>query len=198
MARPRTFDERTVLEAARDAFWAGGYEGTSMDDLTTATGLGKGSLYAAFGGKRALFERVYANHCAEAADQTHARLDGPDAGAYERLRKYVTNLCVSSGPSSDRLGCLIAKTTAEIGATDPAIGTQTRAIFEELAKTLTSTIEAAQRHGDIAASADPRKLGVLLLATLRGIEALGKGGVSAAMLKRAGDAAMEALPHRER
>ncbi len=194
MARPRTFDEHEVLEAVRDAFWTGGYEGTSMDDLTNATGLGKGSLYAAFGGKRELFERVFANHCAEAAEQTHRRLDGPDAGAYERLRKYVSVLSVNSGPASERLGCFIAKTTAEIGATDAVIGAQTRSIFEEIAKALTRTIEAAQRHGDIAASADPRKLGMLLLAALRGIEALGKGGVSAAMLKRAADAAMEALP----
>ena len=163
MARPRSFDEHEVLEAARDAFWTRGYEGTSIDDITIATGLGKGCLYAAFGGKRELFERVFTNHRAEAAEQTHRRLDGPDAGAYERLRKYVTSLCFNSGPSSDGLGCLIAKTTAEIGATDPAIGAQTRAIFEELAKKLTTTIEAAQRHGDIAASADPRKLGMLLL-----------------------------------
>ncbi len=196
MARPRKFEERDVLAAARDAFWIGGYEGTSMDDLTTATGLGKGSLYAAFGGKRELFERIFADHCAETAEQTHGQLDGPDAGAYERLRKYVANVCANPGPSSDRLGCLIAKTTAEIGATDPAIGTQTRAIFEELAETLTTTIEAAQRHGDIAAAADPRKLGLLLLVAMRGIEALGKGGVSAAMLKRAGEAAIEALPRR--
>lgn len=194
MGRPRKFEERMVLEAARDAFWTGGFEGTSMDDLTTATGLGKGSLYATFGGKRELFERVFAEHCAEAAEETHRQLDGPDAGAYERLRKYVANFNANPGPPSSRLGCLIAKTTAEIGATDPVIGTQTRAIFEELAKTLTTTIEAAQRHGDIAASADPRKLGLLMLVALRGIEALGKGGVSAAMLKRAGDAAMEALP----
>ena len=70
MARPREFDETQVLEAARDAFWSTGYGGTSIDDLTTATGLGKGSLYAAFGGKRELFERVFTEHCEEAVAQT--------------------------------------------------------------------------------------------------------------------------------
>jgi AcrR family transcriptional regulator len=144
-----------VLEAARDAFWFGGFEGTSMDDLTTATGLGKGSLYAAFGGKRELFERVFADHCAEAVEQTHRQLDGPDAGAYERLRKYVADLSANPGPPSNRLGCLIAKTTAEIGATDPVIGKQTRAIFEELAKTLTTTgCTTAWRHCRIGGSAE--------------------------------------------
>ena len=49
MARPRTFDEQEVVAAARDEFWERGYAATSVDDLTAATGLGKGSLYGAFG-----------------------------------------------------------------------------------------------------------------------------------------------------
>ncbi|WP_199865355.1 MULTISPECIES: TetR/AcrR family transcriptional regulator [Frankia] len=49
MARPRTFDEDQVVCAARDQFWATGYTATSLDDLTAATGLGRGSLYGAFG-----------------------------------------------------------------------------------------------------------------------------------------------------
>jgi TetR/AcrR family transcriptional regulator, transcriptional repressor for nem operon len=194
MARPREFDEHQVLEAARDAFWNTGYEGTSIDDLTTATGLGKGSLYAAFGGKRELFERVFSDHCAKAVARTAERLAGPDAGALERLRKYVYRTATNSGPAGDGLGCLIAKTTAEIGNTDPVIGAQTRATYEALAESLIACIAAAQRHGDIAASADPRSLGTLLLAALRGIESLGKGGVPAAMLRRAAEAALEALP----
>lgn len=194
MARPRKFEESQVLAAACDAFRTGGYEGTSIDSLTAATGLGKGSLYAAFGGKRQLFERVYTDHCAEGVGAIHARLDGPDDGAYERLRDYVFAECNAAGPSGDARGCFIAKTAAEIGAMDDVVGERTRMILDELAQTLIATIEAAQRAGDIAASADAQKLGMLLAAALRGIEALGKGGMSAAKLKRAGDAAIEALP----
>jgi AcrR family transcriptional regulator len=197
MARPRKFEESQVLAAACDAFRSGGYEGTSIDDLTAATGLGKGSLYAAFGGKRELFERVYTEHCAEGVEAIHARLDGPDDGAYMRLRDYVRAECEAAGASGDGRGCFIAKTAAEIGSTYDVVGCRTRMIFEELGHTLAATIEAAQRAGDIAPSADSRKLGVLLLAALRGIEALGKGGLSAAMLERAGDAALEALPRTE-
>ena len=37
------------------AFWAKGYESTSLNDLMAATGLHKGSLYQAFGDKHSLF-----------------------------------------------------------------------------------------------------------------------------------------------
>ena len=58
MARPRKFVEDQVIEAARDQFWARGYAGTSLDDLVAATGLGRGSLYGAFGDKHVIFMRA--------------------------------------------------------------------------------------------------------------------------------------------
>ena len=39
-------------------FWSRGYEGTSMADLTAATGLHSPSLYAAFGDKETLFREA--------------------------------------------------------------------------------------------------------------------------------------------
>jgi TetR/AcrR family transcriptional repressor of nem operon len=55
MGRNRGFDEAQVLRAAADAFVRGGYEATSIDDLVTALGVHRGSLYNAFGSKRGLF-----------------------------------------------------------------------------------------------------------------------------------------------
>ncbi|TIU07517.1 MAG: helix-turn-helix transcriptional regulator, partial [Mesorhizobium sp.] len=53
--RPRTFDRTTALRRAMEVFWAKGYEGASMSDLTAAMGINSPSLYAAFGSKEALF-----------------------------------------------------------------------------------------------------------------------------------------------
>jgi TetR/AcrR family transcriptional regulator, transcriptional repressor for nem operon len=55
MGRNRGFDETLVLRAAADTFVRGGYEATSIDDLVTALGVHRGSLYNAFGSKRGLF-----------------------------------------------------------------------------------------------------------------------------------------------
>lgn len=53
--RPRSFDSDEVLDRARAVFWNLGYAATSLDDLATATGLNRPSLYAAFGDKHALY-----------------------------------------------------------------------------------------------------------------------------------------------
>ncbi|WP_163572862.1 TetR/AcrR family transcriptional regulator [Fodinicola feengrottensis] len=58
MARPRSFDVEEVLDAATLVFWDKGYAATTPQDLCDATGLGRGSLYNAFVGKRELFDRV--------------------------------------------------------------------------------------------------------------------------------------------
>src|ERR1700754_2513475 len=47
--RPRSFDREQALARAMEIFWAKGFEGTSMTDLTEAMGIGSPSLYAAFG-----------------------------------------------------------------------------------------------------------------------------------------------------
>lgn len=55
MGRPRTFDSREALMAAMNVFWAKGYDGASLKDLTGAMGISGPSMYAAFGDKRELF-----------------------------------------------------------------------------------------------------------------------------------------------
>src|SRR5258707_15488421 len=86
MARPRSFDEEEVLRAARDQFWTLGYAATSLDDLMAATGLGKGSLYGAFGSKRELFLRIVDEYCARGVEDVSKAPPGPDASAGRRLR----------------------------------------------------------------------------------------------------------------
>jgi len=62
MGRPRSFDEQVAVIRAGDLFAELGYEGASVDDLVRALGIHRGSLYSAFGSKRALYLRVLRGH----------------------------------------------------------------------------------------------------------------------------------------
>src|SRR6202161_638031 len=56
--RPRGFDETGALEKATQVFWSKGYDGVTIDDLVKGMGVGRPSLYAVFGDKRAIFLRA--------------------------------------------------------------------------------------------------------------------------------------------
>ncbi len=56
--RPRSFDENEALEKATQVFWSKSYDGVTIDDLVSAMGVGRPSLYSIFGNKQTLFLRV--------------------------------------------------------------------------------------------------------------------------------------------
>src|SRR5215469_11329987 len=89
MPRPRKFDESDVVAAARDEFWSRGYAATSVDDLSSVTGLGKGSLYGAFGDKHGLFMRALDDYVTSSLDAVRAQLRDPAYGAYDRLTRHI-------------------------------------------------------------------------------------------------------------
>jgi TetR/AcrR family transcriptional repressor of nem operon len=194
MARPRGFDETTVLERARERFWPTGFAGTSIDEVAAATGLGKGSLYGAFGDKRQLYLRVFDGYCTEVTEATRRSLDGPDDGAYARLRAHVLAVADATGRDTEHRGCLLANGTAELAGQDPAVADRAHQTFVALEDALVECIQRAQRHGDIDPTADARRHGRLLLAVLRGIEALGKANTDKRSLRSIADAALDTLP----
>src|SRR5262249_3565111 len=65
MVRPRQFDADEVEDTLLDVFWSPGYAHTSIDDLAVATGLLRGSLYAAYPGKEAMFRAAARRYVAQ-------------------------------------------------------------------------------------------------------------------------------------
>ncbi len=195
MARPRAFDEHQVLERAREQFWVTGYAGTRMDDIAQATGLGKGSLYGAFGDKGKLFHRVFGDWCTAVVEVAEGQLaSGPDAEAMARLSAYVHLMAENTASDTQRRGCLLAKGTAELAQHDPAVAGRSAETMKALLTLLRTDISAAQRHGDIDGAADPERLAALLLTVVRGIEAVGKAGLDPETVRNIADTALAVLP----
>src|ERR1700761_3152002 len=74
--RTRQFDTDKALGQALEVFWARGYEGATLPELTRAMGINRPSLYAAFGNKEGLYYQAL----------EHYR-DGPQAFLDEALKK---------------------------------------------------------------------------------------------------------------
>ncbi|MFG2133051.1 TetR/AcrR family transcriptional regulator [Streptomyces sp. NPDC048751] len=171
MARPRSFDRDNVLHAAERQFRASGYNGTSVDDISAATGLGRGSLYAAFDGKHGVLLEAMAGYLARLGQGPRKMLAGPDEGALERLHAYLLRavhgvpLAADVPPASDRAGaaCFAAKMALEIGASDAEVKRLANDCFSVVATAVAECVRAAQRNGDIDPDADPDDLAYLLL-----------------------------------
>jgi AcrR family transcriptional regulator len=194
MARPRKFVEDQVIEAARDQFWAHGYAGTSLDDLVAVTGLGRGSLYGAFGDKHAIFMRALDEYSTATMAVVRTELRDSAESAYDRLVGHIRSMVRVNATDSKRRGCLTAKSAAELAATDKAVARRVRRFLDTYQTELAETIAAAQREGHLDASVDSRDLAALVLALLRGMEALRKGGASSATITSAAEQAIALLP----
>lgn len=180
MARPRAFDETQVLTAVRDQFWDAGYAATSLEDLLRVSGLGKGSLYAAFGDKRQLFLRALRAYTQGNHDHLRKVLtEAPRAiDALRMLLEAPTDGQLESGA---RRGCLLANSTCELGGSDPEVLALAHATYEASTSLIGECVSRAQEEGDLPA-ADPTAMARGLLAAQQGIVYMSRTGMDTATL----------------
>jgi TetR/AcrR family transcriptional regulator, transcriptional repressor for nem operon len=194
MVRPRKFDETEVVQAARDQFWLHGFNGTSVDDLTDVTGLGRGSLYAAFTDKRGLFLCALDDYATTVMGKLLADLRDPEKSGRDRVVDHIRLITKLLTADTKGRGCLMAKSAAEMGATDKEVARRIRKWLDGYQRDIAEAIRAAQRDGDIDPEADPDELALLILALMRGAEALRKGGMPPRAVAAVTEQAIALLP----
>lgn len=182
MARPREFDADDALERAMQAFWAKGFKATSLDDLCAATGLSRSSLYAAFGGKRALLHRSLDRYEEQGIARITAALSRP-MPVREAIAAFVSNLIERIVSGSGRTGCFIGNCAAELARKDQATAARVRRSLERIEATFRDALMRAQSRGEIAKSADIDAIARFLVAGIQGLRLVGKANPDRAVLE---------------
>src|SRR5882757_7465970 len=150
--RPRAYDPATAVARAAETFWKAGYAGTSLDDLSAATGMNRPSLYAAFGDKRDLYLKTLELYSEEARAETLKVLaDNPPLRVFlKRFYDKALDLYFGDGPR----GCYTVGTAATVAAVDDGV----RAFLADRVRGaddfLKRQIEKAKARGEIAPDAD--------------------------------------------
>ena len=104
--RPRNFDELEALAKATQVFRSKGYDGVTIDDLVDGMGVGRPTLYAVFGDKRAIFMRAlraYAER--KGASAAKALLSPP--GVRDSIASFLRYNVESATEEGSAAGCLL-------------------------------------------------------------------------------------------
>ena len=143
-----------LIAAGREAFGTIGYNDASMDDFTAAAGLTRGALYHHFGDKKGLMAAVVAQIDAEMSD----RLNQLSAQAPTRWQGLIDDnvgyLKMAIEPEIQRI--MLRDGPAVLG--DPS----TWPSAQGCVASITSSIQAVQAEGTIAAGLDGEAIARLI------------------------------------
>ena len=104
--RPRSFDETGALEKATQVFWSKSYDGVTIDDLVAGMGVGRPSLYAVFGDKRAIFLRVLKAYAERKGARAAKALLSPGT-LRDSLVAFLRHAVESATEKGSARGCLL-------------------------------------------------------------------------------------------
>jgi AcrR family transcriptional regulator len=192
--RPRAFDADVALERAMHVFWAKGYEGASLSDLTQAMRINRPSLYAAFGNKEQLFRKVLDRYAS-----------GPlayfgKALAAAKVRDVVEEILFGAAnmASDPRLpaGCLLVQGALACGDSAGSIQKETAARRAASEVALRRRLQRAKREGDLSPRSGPAELARYFMTVLQGMAVQGANGATRLQLRQVAQLALRVWPTR--
>ncbi len=178
----KTFDLNEATDKAITVFAKNGYEGTSLSDLIDAMGINKGSLYNAFGSKRALFNRAllrYDELNRQATLKKLEKLSDPIAA----LSLLFDGLIAESEKDKQNKGCLLVNTALELPNQDAEVKQMVTKAFREFEEFFKALIIKGQEQGSINTSVNADETAKSLLALVIALRVLARGTYDAGSLE---------------
>lgn len=182
--RPRGFERDKALRQAMEAFWAHGYEGTSMTQLVDAMGIVSPSIYAAFGSKEQLFREAVDLYVASESAPTWQALDQiDDVGLAVRTMLFTS--IDSFYETEPPRGCLLVLGTGALGGAEEPVRVILRDQRNNFRERLSARMKRAIDDGDIPPQSDPEVLAECVMAFFGGLAHEAVDGVPKATLREA-------------
>jgi TetR/AcrR family transcriptional regulator, copper-responsive repressor len=174
--RPRAYEPEAALRHAADAFWRAGYAGTSLDDLSAATGMNRPSLKAAFGDKHAIYVKALVDYWERKFALMGEVLAPGRPLAETLLQAYDAALDIYFSGEGQPRGCFVVGTAVTEALEDPVVREIVSEGFLGLDARFRTRLEQAQTAGELTANADPEALALLASATMHTIAIRARAG----------------------
>ena len=185
MSRTRSFDEAAALDAICDVFWRNGYDGASYADLMKASGLGKGSLYAAWGDKAALYRAALARYVEAELGALAGLLGDAATPAGARLRMLLDYPIDAVASRDDRRGCFLCNASIDRAPADPKVAEAVESAFAAAVASIDAVAQEAE-------GANRRGRGAHLFSVFLGLRVMARSGAPVALMREARDAGLAA------
>jgi len=170
----KSFHEDDVVHEAMLLFWEKGFESTSIAELLARTGINRGSLYNAFGGKRQLFVKTLNKYDQEVRRGALAGFEALDNPVLA-IEKLFDETVVEIAADEQKKGCFLVNTASEIAVHNKDVVDITDRGMREFEAFFRRCIEVGQARGEIRKDLDPESTARKLLALTSAIRILGRG-----------------------
>ena len=174
--RPRSFDSEKALDRALQVFWKQGYEGTSISDLTAAMNINRPSLYAAFGNKEALFDKVLERYIQGPGSYVTKALLAPTA------REFVEELLTRSADfftdQSHACGCMSLNAGLALNPDNKRVRQLLKKRQAAREVLFVQRFKRALAEGDLPAGSDPSELADYVSVIFQGLAVQAAGGAT--------------------
>ncbi len=189
--RPRTFDLDEALNAALRVFWEKGYEGASLPDLTKAMGINRPSLYAAFGNKEDLFEKVLDRYAEGPA--AHARAALSKGTSREVVEELLFGAARLLSDKKNPRGCLLVQGALACGQESERVRRELAARRSASEVELRKRLVRAKKEGDLPKGLDPGDVARFVITVAHGMAVQAAGGATNQELMRTARMALRCL-----
>jgi TetR/AcrR family transcriptional repressor of nem operon len=191
MARPREFDRELALQKATEVFWAKGYASTSTEDLIAAMGIGRQSLYNAFGEKRSLYVEALERY-QQTTTLGHLQRLNAAASPLKAIEALLIGL-IAEDDSLRAMGCMGVGAVGEFGAGDQALIALRAKAGPPVFNRLVERLREGQATGEIDSSMDAATAAGFVQMTMTGLQLAARGGADAKSLRAMAAFAVERL-----
>jgi len=173
MPRPVKIDRDQALSKAMELFWIKGYEASSVQQLLDTMGMNSGSMYSAFGGKRALFVaciELYASALNFMVEELLRKPDNP-VGA---ISNFLKATLIHTPKDIQQRGCLIVNTITEEANNDDELVTLAARKQCIIIDALEDRITEGQKTGLISNHESANNLANFLVNNIHGLRVTGR------------------------
>ena len=162
--------ERTrqfIIETTAGVFNTKGYVGTSIADLTEATGLTKGSIYGNFGNKEEVALAAFDYNLSLIRNMIQLRMSQATS-CHEQLMVYVHVYRRFNQAGFPVGGCPILNTATEADDTNNLLRDRAEKAILAWKRTLIDIIKTGMASGEFKATAEPETTALSLIALIEG------------------------------